>query len=49
MCGLSDNESELDLYIPHVDSVPYMQEASLTLKQFEKPWVRDRLKTYGKK
>jgi FkbM family methyltransferase len=49
MYGLSNNESELDLYIPHVDSVPYMQEASLTLSQFEKPWVRDRFKSYGAK
>ena len=47
MCGLSDAESELDLYIPHVDGVPHMQEASLTLSQFEKPWVHDRLKSYG--
>jgi len=47
LCGLSDIESELDLYIPHVDGVPYMQEASLTLSQFEKPWVHDRLKSYG--
>jgi FkbM family methyltransferase len=49
MCGLSDKEGELDLYIPHVDSAPYMQEASLTMSQFEKPWVRDRLKSYGTK
>ncbi len=49
ICGLSDNESELDLYMPHVDSVSYLQEASLTLSQFEKPWVRDRFKSYGKK
>jgi hypothetical protein len=26
-----------------------MQEASLTLSQFEKPWVRDRLQSHGKK
>ncbi|MEI2774066.1 MAG: FkbM family methyltransferase [Candidatus Competibacter sp.] len=49
MCGLSDAESDLDLYIPHVDGVPYMQEASLTLAQFGKPWVHDRLKSYGTK
>lgn len=47
MYGLSDTDSELDLYVPHVDGVPYMQEASLTLAQFEKPWVSDRLKSYG--
>lgn len=47
MCGLSDTESELDLYVPHVDGVPYMQEASLTLAQFDKPWVHDRLESYG--
>lgn len=49
MYGLSDVESDLDLYIPHVDGVPYMQEASLTLAQFEKQWVRDRFKSYGTK
>jgi len=47
LCGLSDTASELDLYIPHVDGMPYLQEASLTLAQFEKPWVQDRLKSYG--
>ena len=49
MNGLSDTENQLDLYIPNVDGVPYMQEASLTMTQFEKPWVHDRLKTYGTK
>jgi len=49
MCGLSDVDSELELYVPTVDGVPYMQEASLTLTQFEKPWVSDRLKSYGTK
>lgn len=47
MCGLSDVESELDLYVPHVDGIPYMQEGSLTLRQFGKPWVSKRLKSYG--
>ena len=49
MCGLSDTEAELDLYVPHVDGVPYMEEASLTLAQFKKSWVQDRLQSYGKK
>ncbi|HEY9269611.1 FkbM family methyltransferase [Achromobacter sp.] len=49
MCGLSDTECERDLYIPYVDDVPYMQEASTVLAQFEKPWVHDRLRGYGRK
>lgn len=48
MCGLSDIEGELDLFIPLVDGWPYMQEASVNMDQFEKPWVRDRLLSYGK-
>ncbi len=47
MYGLSETERESDLYIPCVDGVPYMQEASFTLSQFHKPWVRDRLTRYG--
>lgn len=49
MFGLSDTNSELDLYVPHVDGIPYLQEASMTLAQYEKHWVRDRLKSYGEK
>ena len=47
MEGLADHETDQDLYIPYVDGFPYMQEASMDLFQFEKPWVADRLKGYG--
>ncbi len=49
MEGLSDEECDLDLYIPHIDGVPYLQEATLDLSQFDKPWVAERLKSYGEK
>lgn len=49
MEGLADQECDLDLYIPYVDGIPYLQEASLELSQFEKAWVLDRLKSYGEK
>lgn len=48
MEGLSDNEADHDLYIPYVDGIPYLQEASMDLSQFKKSWVADRLKGYGK-
>lgn len=47
MCGLSDSESELDLYVPYVDGVPYMQAATYMLEQFNKHWVIDRMNSYG--
>ncbi len=47
MEGLSDAEADHDLYIPHVDGIPYPQEASMDLSQYKKPWVSDRLKSYG--
>ena len=49
MFGLSDSEDVLDLYVPQVDGIAYMQEASLCIDQFEKPWVSDRLRSYGGK
>lgn len=48
MEGLSDEDADQDLYIPYVDGVPYLQEASMDLSQFKKPWVADRLEKYGK-
>ncbi len=48
MIGLSDANMDLDLHVPTVDGVPYLQEASLDLSQFQKPWVCERLKSYGK-
>jgi FkbM family methyltransferase len=45
--GLSDAEGDLDLHVPYVDGVPYLQEATLDLSQFDKPWVADRLNSYG--
>jgi FkbM family methyltransferase len=47
MEGLSDEESDLNLYIPYVDGIPYMEEATIDLTQFDKPWIADRLKSYG--
>lgn len=47
MEGMSDEETVQDLYIPYVDGIPYLQEATMTLSQFNKPWVADRLKGYG--
>lgn len=47
--GLSDSDSSMDLYIPCVDGTPYMQESSITLDQFEKPWVKERLNQYGQR
>ncbi len=49
MVGFSDEESDLDLFVPHVDGFAFLQEASLSLGQFQKPWVIDRLKSYGEK
>lgn len=49
MDGFSDKESNLDLFVPHVDGFAFLQEASLSLSQFQKPWVLDRLKSYGEK
>jgi FkbM family methyltransferase len=49
MFGLSDSESSLPLYIPSVDGTIYMQESSMTLEQFEKPWVKARLESYGQR
>lgn len=48
MYGLADENLEFPLYIPCVDGEAYMQEASMTLAQFDKPWVRQRLESYGK-
>ncbi len=47
MYGLSDCEGSFDLHVPLVDGIPYMQESSLSLEQFKKPWVLERLCSYG--
>jgi FkbM family methyltransferase len=47
MEGMADEETVQDLYIPYVDGIPYLQEATMKISQFDKPWVADRLRSYG--
>ena len=46
--GCSDRTTTETLIVPVVNGVPYMQEATTDRAQFSKPWVVDRLASYGK-
>jgi len=45
--GLSDHDETMDLHVPFVDGRPYLQEAAMDLRQFDKPGVGERLRSYG--
>lgn len=47
MFGLSDNDESAELWIPYVCDQPYFQEATMDVTQFNKPWVKERLRSYG--
>jgi FkbM family methyltransferase len=47
MLGLSDNDEAAKLWVPYVCNQPYFQEATMDVTQFEKPWVKERLRSYG--
>jgi len=47
MFGLSDNDESAELWIPYVCDLPYYQEATMDVTQFDKPWVKERLRSYG--
>jgi FkbM family methyltransferase len=46
-CGLSDEATELTFYTPVVDGKPRLQESSMYLAEFEKPWIKERLAKSG--
>ncbi len=46
-CGAVAGEREI--IVPYVDDQPYFQEASVNAQQFDVPWVRNRLATYGRR
>jgi FkbM family methyltransferase len=46
-CGAA--AAELPLMVPYVDGEPHFGDASVRPEQFEVPWVRDRLATYGRR
>ena len=45
--GLGHSEQELEFLVPVVDGIPYLEEGSTRLDNFQKPWVRERLLSYG--
>jgi FkbM family methyltransferase len=47
--GLSDRDETVDLHVPFVDDSPYLQEAAMDPSQFDKPWVAERLRSYGQR
>ena len=47
MLGLSDSDETSKLWIPYVCDQPFFQEATMDITQFEKPWVKERLQSYG--
>ncbi len=47
LCGLGNKKETLTLIVPYVDGAPYFQECSVDRSQFEKSWVKERLKKYG--
>ena len=48
LVGCGAVRGELTLVVPYVDGTPYFGEASMRPEQFEVPWVRDRLASYGR-
>jgi FkbM family methyltransferase len=47
MVGLSSRKANMTLFVPYVDGKPYFEESSIEKNQFDKPWVRERLQSYG--
>lgn len=47
--GLGRSDQELDFYVPVIDGVSYLEEGSTRQDNFEKPWVRERFQSYGRK
>jgi FkbM family methyltransferase len=47
MVGLSNGAADMKLFVPYVDGKPYFEESSIERDQFDKPWVRERLQSYG--
>jgi FkbM family methyltransferase len=45
--GAGSAAREVTLYIPVVNNMAYYQEASVDMSQFDKPWVSERLRSYG--
>ena len=49
LVGCRAAAAELPLMVPYVDGEPHFGDASVRPEQFEVPWVRDRLATYGRR
>jgi FkbM family methyltransferase len=45
--GLGSIAGELIFYIPVVDGIKYLQEGSTRIDYFDKPWVKERITSYG--
>lgn len=45
--GLGAEDGEMVLHVPSVDGVSYLEESTLDLGQFEKPWVKDKYEQRG--
>ena len=45
--GLSDAEAELTFFTPVVDGKPRLEESSMFMEEFDKPWIRQRLAEAG--
>jgi len=46
-CGLSDISGQLIFYTPVVDGIARLEESSMDMAEFDKPWVRERLQNAG--
>jgi len=40
--GLGRNEGQVTFYVPSACGVRYLEEASMVLEEYEKPWVKER-------
>ncbi len=47
--GLSDADAELTFFTPVVDGKPRLEESSMFLAEFDKPWIKQRLADAGGK
>jgi FkbM family methyltransferase len=47
MAGCGKEQREIVLIVPIVDEKPYFEEASMDPAQFDRPWVLNRLASYG--
>ena len=46
-CGLGASEGECIFYTPVVDGRPRLEETSMYMEEFEKPWIKRRLAASG--